>query len=118
MRWTAALAGLIATAAAVTVLVSLSQAPTGEAAPPTPEPQPETVNTTPELPPTTETITVEVPEQPIRGLEESISDALIASGYTEFVGESELGSELDPAVARVLSDEDAVLVIADEAGEG
>ncbi|MGI9528946.1 MAG: hypothetical protein ACR2NG_04485, partial [Acidimicrobiia bacterium] len=113
-----AIAGLIATSAALAVLVSLSQTPTGEATPPAAEAQTETVIPTPDIAPTTETITVVAPEQSVSELDDSISDALVASGYTEFVEESQLGSELDPTVARVLTDENAVLVIANDPGEG
>ena len=118
MRWTAAIAGLIATSAALAVLVSLSQTPTGEATPPSAEAQTETIIPTPPIGSTTERISVVAPVHPVSGLDDSISDALIASGHTEFIGEAQLGSELDPTVARVLTDANTVLVIADDPGEG
>jgi len=113
MRWISAVAGLIATSAAVVVMVSLSHSPSGEATPPPPEAQIEIVDWTTEAPTVAQVIAEPIAELPVSGLDESVSDALISSGYTEFVGETDLGSELDPTVARVLTDEDAVLVIAD-----
>ena len=113
MRWISAVAGLIATSAAVVVMLSLSHSPSGEATAPPPEAQIEIVDWTTEAPAVTQVIAESNPGLPVSGLDKAVSDALIASGYTEFVGETDLGSELDPTVARVLTDEDAVLVIAD-----
>jgi hypothetical protein len=110
MRWISTVAGVIATAAGVLVVVSLSQ---GEATPPPPDAQPQIVvaTTVPET--TTEVVTLTIPDIPVSGLDPAVSDALITSGYTEFVGEGDLGSVLSPEVALVLTEEGAVLVIAD-----
>lgn len=114
MRWISTVAGTIAAAAAVLVMVSLPAPTAGEAAPQPPGDVTEFVDPAPSAPPVTVLIEDPIPELPVSGLDQSVSDALIVSGYTEFVGEADLGSELDPAVAQVLTDEDAVLVIADD----
>jgi len=123
MRWISTAAGMIAASAAVLVMVSLPTSADGEATPQAPEAAIEAVDPAPATPPATVLVEEPTPELPVSGLDQSVSDALIASGYTEFVGETDLGSELDPTVARVLTEEGAVLVIADddpaiEGGEG
>jgi hypothetical protein len=115
MRWISSIGGVIATGAAVLVLVSLPtepQASEAETAPIEVESIVEPVEQT----------TVE--EQPLRpdldvpDLGDGIADVLAESGYTQFVGSDELTESLPDDVVQVLITEDAVLVIpSEEEGE-
>ena len=118
MRWISTIAGLIATAAAALVMVSLSPTSQGEAtsssmdsAEPT-----TTVAVTTIAPPSTPAV-VDSPDLSIDGLDEIVSAAIVGAGYSEFVAGSTLEEELPASVVDALITEGAVLVIADE-GDG
>ena len=108
MRWISSIGGIIATGAAIAVLVSL---PTGT-------PPVEAVNS-----PIGETTLTEPPgqqvviEQPaehdlsVPDLGDGLTDILAESGYTQFVGTTELSEMLSDDVVQVLISEEAVLVI-------
>ncbi|MEN8235562.1 MAG: hypothetical protein ABFR89_11660 [Actinomycetota bacterium] len=118
MRWIPALGGVIATAAGLLVLVSVTQA-TDATAEATAGPgfhdgviasemnsdRQGVVWSTEE----TAVIEVEVP-----GLPAAISRALGAEGYTELITETRLDGMLSPTLTRVLTAEGAVLVIESE----
>lgn len=114
MRWISALSGLIAASAAVLVMASLSEAPVEVEPSQIAEAQTPIVETPTTAGPTTVVIAEPHPDVSVSGLDESVSSALIVSGYTEFLDRTDLGSQLDPTVSRALTDEGAVLVIADE----
>lgn len=113
MRWISTIAGIIAASAAVLVIASLPQHTAGEATPEVPQAVIQIADPVPASP-TTLIVEESAPGLPVSGLDQAVSDALIASGYTEFIGETDLGSNLDPAIAQVLTDEGAVLVIAND----
>lgn len=119
MRWVPALGGVIAAAAGLLVLVSVTQMADGVAETTTGAglhdgaiasemdyDRPGVVWSEEEA----TAIEVEVP-----GLSPAISSALDAAGYTELMTETRLDGELSPTLTRVLTHEGAVLVI--ESGE-
>lgn len=113
MRWISSIGGVIATAAALAVIVSL---PSG--APPL-----DTADLSLE-----EATSVELPAPPIvieqqvehdlsvPSLGDDLTDVLEESGYTQFVGVTELSELLSDDVAQVLISNEAVLVIPSEEG--
>ncbi len=115
MRWLSSIGGIIATAAAMAVLISLPaeappfapvESPIEEAAPVTSPPQ-QIVSE----PPVTHDMSV--PD-----LTDNIADVLAKNGYTQFVGSSDLSETLPDEVVQVLIGEEAVLVIPSEPGDG
>ena len=114
MRWISSIGGMIATGAAIAVLVSL---PTGT-------PPPEAVNSPIEeatwVEPPAQQVVIEEPAQPelsVPDLGEDLTGVLAESGYTQFVGATELSESLSNDVVQVLISEEAVLVIP-SSGEG
>ena len=106
-KWITALSGLVATAAAVTVLASLPGPDTNVS-----EPSTTTIEVTaPGSDAVSETVEVPAPSEPIEGIDPAVSDALVASGYTEFMTTSELERQLPASVVDVLDRAGAVLVI-------
>lgn len=113
MRWISSIGGVIATGAAVLVLISL---PT--------DPDVVEVVVSPieiESEPVEESFVEEPlpePDLDVADLGEGIADVLAENGYTQFVGSEELTEQLPDDVVQVLINEDAVLVIpSEEEGE-
>lgn len=115
MRWIPAVSGLIATAAAVLVIVSLAQTPQRDTSAPPPEAPIGAVEQVVESPPTTiQQGTRSEPDVSVLGVDTAVSNALIDAGYTEFVGSNELRSQLPDSVADALTRHGSVLVIPNE----
>jgi hypothetical protein len=115
MRWISSIGGVIATGAAVLVLVSLPTEPqASESA--TPPLEVESI-----VEPVEQTTVEEQPPQPdldVPDLGDGIADVLAESGYTQFVGSDELTESLPDDVVQVLIKEEVVLVIpSEEEGE-
>ena len=104
--WIATLSGLVATAAAVTVLATLPADDTHES-----EPSTTTGGATAQASAAGSDAVVWAPSEPIEGIDPAVSDALVASGYTEFMTTSELEQQLPASVVNVLDRAGAVLVI-------
>jgi hypothetical protein len=116
MRWLPAISGVVATASAAVVLVSMAQASPvveplpGEAAPGT--------TTGASFPVTTQTVETVVPrfEVMISGIDPAVSLALAEAGYSERVTPSEIAGQLDSIVAQALADSGAVLLVPNTGG--
>jgi hypothetical protein len=113
MRWLSSIGGIIATGAAIAVLVSL----------PTETPLPEIASTLIEevdsSPPHSSQITIEETadrDLSVPDLRDDVTDVLAESGYTQFVGISKLSETLPDDVVQVLINEESVLVIPSEDG--
>lgn len=108
MRWIPAISGVVATAAAVVVLLSVPQSQVVEAVPtPIVTPADIVAATAPtRLVEISPSVTPEVPE-----LGSSVADVLAEGGFTEFVGSTELGRTLPESVVDVLVAEGVVLVV-------
>lgn len=107
-RWIATLSGLLATAGAALILTMLpADSPVGgktETAP-IATPEPPLVSVT--------TITPSTPAGPVAGIDPTVSRALATSGYTEFMGTTDLETLLPTSVVGALEEAEAVLVIPD-----
>lgn len=113
MRWISSIGGVIATGAAVLVLISL---PTDAQADESATPPIEAVS---EVKPVEQSFVEEQSPEPdldVPQLGDGIADVLADSGYTQFVGSEELTENLPDDVVQVLINEDAVLVIPSEDG--
>jgi hypothetical protein len=115
MRWISSIGGVIATGAAMLVLISLPTDPQVSE----PVIPPIEVESAPE--PIEQSFVEEplpAPDMDVPDLGDGIADVLAESGYTQFVGSDELGDSLPDDVVQVLINEEAVLVIpSDEEGE-
>jgi hypothetical protein len=99
---------MIATGAAIAVLVSL---PTGTS-PPDAADSP--IEETTWVEPPAQQVVIEQPAEQdlnVPDLGEGLTDVLAESGYTQFVGATELSESLSNDVVQVLISEEAVLVI-------
>jgi hypothetical protein len=108
MRWISSIGGIIATGAAIAVLVSLSTV----TPPPDAASSPVEETTSTELP--VERVVVEEPVEldlSVPDLAEGLTDVLAEGGYTQFLGATELSETLSDDVVQVLIREAAVLVI-------
>ena len=109
MRWISSIGGVIATGAAVLVLISLPTDPDVVDAVVSPIES--------EIVPVEESFVEEQlpePDLDVADLGEGIADVLAESGYTQFVGSEELTENLPADVVQVLINEDVVLVIPSE----
>ncbi len=115
MRWISSIGGVIATGAAVLVLMSLPTDPQ-VSEPVTPPIEVEVAAEPTEQPFVEEQLPA--PDLDVPDLGDGIADVLAESGYTQFVGSDELTDSLPDDVVQVLLKEDAVLVIpSDEESE-
>lgn len=113
MRWISTIGGVIATGAALLVLVSLpsESVPAESASAETVEPP---IAVLAEVEQIGEPINGEQlpePDLDVAGLGRGIANVLADSGYTQFVGSGELMEKLPDDVVQVLMNEEAVLVI-------
>jgi hypothetical protein len=115
MRWISSISGVIATGAAVLVLISLPTDPEVSEAVEMP------VDTMSQMEPAEQSLVEELPPAPsldVPHLGEGIADVLAESGYTQFVDSQELTDTLPDDVVQVLINEESVLVIpSEEEGE-
>ena len=114
MRWISSIGGVIATGAAVLVLISLPTDPDVVDAVVSP------IEIDSEIGTVEESFVEEQlpePDLDVADLGEGIADVLAESGYTQFVGSEELTENLPDDVVQVLINEEVVLVIPSE-GEG
>ncbi len=113
MRWLSSIGGIIATGAAIAVLVSLgtvSQPPQAADSP---------IADASSVEPTAPQVVMEQPVEPevtVEDLGDDLTEILAESGYAQSVGPSELSDSLPDDVVQVLISEDAVLVIPSEEG--
>lgn len=113
MRWISPIGGLIATGAAILVLVSL---PTGTQPP---DATSSLTERTSSVEPVVQQLNVEQPighNLSVANLDEELVDVLAESGYTQFVGAGELFESLSDDIVQVLIREEAVLVIPSKEG--
>ena len=115
MRWISSIGGVIATGAAVLVLISLPTDPDVVDAVVSP------IEIESEIGTVEESFVEEQlpePDLDVADLGEGIADVLAESGYTQFVGSEELTENLPDDVVQVLINEEVVLVIpSEEEGE-
>ena len=113
MRWISAIGGIVATGAALAVLVSL---PTGT---PLSDAADSSIEPTTQVESPSQEIVLEQPVLPdlsVPELGDEVAGVLAESGYTQFVGSTELSEMLPDDVVQVLIDEGATLVIPSEDG--
>ena len=119
MRWISSIGGVIATGAAVLVLISLPTDPDVVDAVVSPIEIDSGIDS--EIGTLEESFVEEQlpePDLDVADLGEGIADVLAESGYTQFVGSEELTENLPDDVVQVLINEDVVLVIpSEEEGE-
>ncbi len=113
MRWVSSIGGVIATGAAIAVLVSLptrTQAPDAASLP---------IDVSPPVEPVVQDVVLEQPvehDMSVAGLGSDLVGVLAEGGYTRFVGAEELSEVLSEDVVQVLISEETVLVIPSEEG--
>lgn len=113
MRWVSSMGGVVATAAAIAVLVSLptrTQAPDAASLP---------IEVSTSVESVVQEVVVEHPEDhdmSVADLGSDLVDVLAEGGYTQFVGAEELSQVLSEDVVQVLISEETVLVIPSEEG--
>ena len=112
MRWVSALAGSVATGAAVIVLVSVGQAASAGTVAGSDTPPPSAAET---MAPTT-TVTALSQPNSLGNLDDAVAEALSNTGYAQALTPAER-DQLDPAVVRALNDAGVVLVIREEGGD-
>ncbi len=113
MRWVSSIGGVIATGAAIAVLVSLPTEPPLSVVADSPVEEASVVE------PPVQQIVIEEPVQhdlSVPELGDGVTDVLAEGGYTQFVGISELSESLADDVVQVLISEEAVLVIPSKDG--
>ncbi len=112
MRWISALGGAIVAAAGALVLMTAIASPsTSGAAPSLAAPLAPPWLSYAE--PSTSTTSTVPPNATVDGLDTAVADALSRQGYTDFVGRSELISQLPPSVVSALVESGVVLVVPD-----
>jgi hypothetical protein len=112
MRWISALGGAIVAAAGALVLMTAIASPsTSGAAPSLAAPLAPPWLSYAE--PSTSTTSTVPPNATVDGLDTAVADALARQGYTDFVGRSELISQLPPSVVSALVESGVVLVVPD-----
>ena len=120
MRWISSIGGVIATGAAVLVLISLPTDPDVVDAVVSPIEIESEIGTVEESFVEESFVEEQLPEPDldVADLGEGIADVLAESGYTQFVGSEELTENLPDDVVQVLINEEVVLVIpSEEEGE-
>jgi hypothetical protein len=117
MRWISAFGGtIVAAAGAVVLLTAIARPSTSGAAPSLAAPLAPPWLSYAE--PSTTTTSTLPPNAQVDGLDSSVADALARQGYTDFVGRTELISQLPPSVVSALVESGVVLVVPDSGGNG